>query len=151
MAPQTQSPTSLLGHRPACRHEGGGLLHHPSLLRRSTDRDPRPRCWHYSVVPLDRLPNWGWYDICSHLKCTRCGSVGWVDPRPNWSEVIDYQRGFLFALVHHLLTELCRMSISDELAKLIPIGEENAVPGLLLWKQLKMWSATQTLHPFQRP
>jgi hypothetical protein len=32
------------------------------------DRDPR-RCWHYAEVPLDGLPDWGWYD-----KCTRCGS-----------------------------------------------------------------------------
>jgi hypothetical protein len=33
-----------------------------------------PRCWHYAEVPLDGLPDWGWYDICAHLKCTRCGS-----------------------------------------------------------------------------
>jgi hypothetical protein len=38
------------------------------------------------------------------------------------------------------------MSISDELAKLIPIGEENAVSGLLLWKQLKMWSPMSIKH-----
>lgn len=38
------------------------------------------------------------------------------------------------------------MSISDELAKLIPIGEENAVSGLLLWKQLKMWSPASIKH-----
>ena len=29
-------------------------------------------------------------DILAHLKCTKCGSVGWVDPRPNWGEVINY-------------------------------------------------------------
>jgi hypothetical protein len=57
------------------------------------DRDPRPRCWHYSEVPLDRLPDWGWPDICAHFKCTKCGSVGWVDSRPNWCEVIDYGKG----------------------------------------------------------
>lgn len=55
-------------------------------------------------------------------------------------------KGHLFALVYHLLIELCRMSISDELAKLIPIGEENAVSGLLLWKQLKMWSPMSIKH-----
>jgi hypothetical protein len=44
-------------------------------------------------VPLDRLPDRGWYDICVHLKCTQCGSVGWIDPRPNWSEVINYGKG----------------------------------------------------------
>ena len=38
------------------------------------------------------------------------------------------------------------MSISDELARLIPIGEENAVSGLLLWQQLKMWSPMSIKH-----
>jgi putative ABC transport system substrate-binding protein len=28
--------------------------------------------------------------ILAHLKCTKCGSVAWVDPRPNWGEVINY-------------------------------------------------------------
>jgi hypothetical protein len=96
-------------------------------------------------VPLDRLPDWDWYDVLAHLKCTRCGSVNWVDPRPNWTEVI-IKKGHLFARVYHLLIELCRMSISDELAKLIPIGEKNAVSGLLLWKQLKMWSPASIKH-----
>ena len=32
------------------------------------------------------------------------------------------------------------MSISQELLKLVPISEENAVTGRLLWKQLGMWS-----------
>jgi hypothetical protein len=39
------------------------------------------------------LPDWPWYDICAHLKCTKCGSVGWVDPRPNWPEVINFNKG----------------------------------------------------------
>lgn len=51
-----------------------------------------PRCYHNAVVPLDRLPEWDWYDICAHLRCTRCNSVGYVDPRPNWSEVIDFNK-----------------------------------------------------------
>lgn len=51
------------------------------------------RCWHSATVPLDRLPDWDWYDICAHLKCTQCGNVGWVDPRPNWPEVINYGKG----------------------------------------------------------
>ena len=55
--------------------------------------DPRPRCWHNAAVPLDRLPDWDWRDICAHLKCTKCGSVDWVDPRPNWGEVIDFEKG----------------------------------------------------------
>lgn len=55
--------------------------------------DCNPRCWHWAAVPLDRLPDWDWYDICAHLKCMKCGSVGWVDPRPNWSEIIDFNKG----------------------------------------------------------
>jgi hypothetical protein len=51
------------------------------------------RCWHSAAVRLDDLPDWQWPDILAHLKCTNCGSVGWVDPRPNWGEVIDYNRG----------------------------------------------------------
>jgi hypothetical protein len=57
------------------------------------DGDPRERCWHYAEVSLDRLPDWDWRDICAHLRCTRCGSLEWVDPRPNWREVIDYEKG----------------------------------------------------------
>ncbi len=51
------------------------------------------RCWHQATVPLDSLPDWDWYDICAHLKCTKCGNVGWVDPRPNLPEVINYNKG----------------------------------------------------------
>lgn len=56
-------------------------------------RDPRPSCHHWAAVPLDRLPEWPWPGILAHLKCTKCGSVGWVDRRPNWSEVIDFNKG----------------------------------------------------------
>jgi hypothetical protein len=56
-------------------------------------RDSRPRCWHTAQLKLDDLPDWQWPDILAHLKCTNCGSVGWVDPRPNWGEVIDYEKG----------------------------------------------------------
>jgi hypothetical protein len=38
-------------------------------------RNPRPRCHHWAQVPLDRLPEWSWPDICAHLRCTACGSV----------------------------------------------------------------------------
>jgi hypothetical protein len=27
-----------------------------------------------------------------HLKCTKCGAMGYVDTRLNWSEVIDFHR-----------------------------------------------------------
>jgi hypothetical protein len=32
--------------------------------------------------------------MSAHITGARgAGSVGWVDPRPNWAEVIDYQKG----------------------------------------------------------
>jgi hypothetical protein len=52
-----------------------------------------PRWYHWSAKKHDDLPEWDWYDISAHLKCTQCGSVGWVDTRPNWSEVIDFNKG----------------------------------------------------------
>ena len=36
-------------------------------------RSPPPLL-HYAEVPLDILPDWDWYDVCAHLKYTRCGS-----------------------------------------------------------------------------
>jgi hypothetical protein len=42
-----------------------------------------PRCYHSAELRLDDLPDWDWYDICAHLKCSEWGSIGWVDPRPN--------------------------------------------------------------------
>jgi hypothetical protein len=41
---------------------------------------------------ISDLPEWGWYDISAHLKCTECGAVGYVDTRLNWSEVIDFNK-----------------------------------------------------------
>jgi DNA-binding PadR family transcriptional regulator len=38
------------------------------------------------------------------------------------------------------------MTISSALIDLVPIGEENAATGLLLWKQLGMWSPTSIKH-----
>ena len=38
------------------------------------------------------------------------------------------------------------MSLSRELIELVPIGEENAVTGRLLWRQLGMWSADSIKH-----
>jgi len=34
-----------------------------------------PRCWRSSAVPLDRLPNWGWYDSCKRCTPSSNGSV----------------------------------------------------------------------------
>jgi hypothetical protein len=56
------------------------------------DGDPRPRCWHSAEIRLDGSREWSWPDILTHLKCTKCGSVAWIDPRPNWTEVIDHER-----------------------------------------------------------
>jgi hypothetical protein len=56
-------------------------------------RPAGPRCHHSAALKLEDLPDWDWYDICAHLKCTECGSVGWVDPRPNWSDVVDFNKG----------------------------------------------------------
>jgi hypothetical protein len=51
------------------------------------------RCHHNGRIRLAELPPWDGYDISAHLKCTACGSVGWVDTRGDWSEVIDFNRG----------------------------------------------------------
>lgn len=51
------------------------------------------RCHHSGRLRLADLPQWDWYEISAHLKCTRCGSVGWVDMRLDWSEVIDFNKG----------------------------------------------------------
>jgi hypothetical protein len=36
---------------------------------------------------------WDWRDISAHLRCTRCGTVGYVDMRVDWSEVINFNNG----------------------------------------------------------
>ena len=42
------------------------------------------------------------------------------------------------------------MAISSHLLDLVPVDEENAVPGLLLWKQLNMWSPASIKHTLQQ-
>jgi hypothetical protein len=37
----------------------------------------------------DDLPEWDRQDISAHLRCTVCGTAGYVDMRLNWSEVIN--------------------------------------------------------------
>ena len=44
------------------------------------------------MLKLADLPDWQWQQISAHLKCTKCGAVGYVDTRPNWSDVIDFSR-----------------------------------------------------------
>jgi hypothetical protein len=45
------------------------------------------------MLRLSDLPDWDWRDISTHLKCTRCGTVGFVDTRVDWSEVINFNKG----------------------------------------------------------
>jgi len=51
------------------------------------------RCYHNARLSLDDLPEWGWRDISAHLRCTHCDTVGYVDTRPDWSEIIDFNKG----------------------------------------------------------
>lgn len=53
----------------------------------------RPRCQHNARLWLDDLPEWDWHDISAHLRCTQCGSVGYVDTRRDLGEVIDFNKG----------------------------------------------------------
>ena len=55
--------------------------------------DARKKCGHCGRLNLADLPEWDWRDISAHLKCTKCGTVGYVDTRLNWSEVIDFNKG----------------------------------------------------------
>ena len=50
-------------------------------------------CKHSASLKLEDLPDWDWSDISAHLRCTACGTVGYVDTRLNWSEVIDFNKG----------------------------------------------------------
>ncbi len=52
-----------------------------------------PVCGHYSMLKLADLPDWDWRDISAHLKCTKCGAIGYVDTRVDWSEVINFNKG----------------------------------------------------------
>jgi hypothetical protein len=51
-----------------------------------------PRCGHSAPLKLSDLPDWDWRDISAHLKCTKCGTAGYVDTRLNWSEVVNFDR-----------------------------------------------------------
>jgi hypothetical protein len=100
LASETRLAPSLLDGRHTHRCKGRRLQVDPDLLRRPPVGDQRPRCWHSAALNLDDLPDWQWPDILAHLKCTKCGSVGWVDSRPNWGEVIDYERSVSLMRLH---------------------------------------------------
>jgi hypothetical protein len=53
----------------------------------------RPTCRHNARLSLDELPQWDWSDISAHLRCTECGSVGYVDTRADLSEIINFSKG----------------------------------------------------------
>jgi len=55
--------------------------------------ETRIKCGHCGRLNLADPPEWDWYDISAHLKCTKCGTVGYVDTRLDWSEVIDFNKG----------------------------------------------------------
>jgi hypothetical protein len=57
------------------------------------------------------------------------------------------QRAFSTILIHW--SSFIPMAIASDLLELVPIGEENAAPGLLLWKQLDMWSPAGIKHNLQ--
>jgi hypothetical protein len=65
VAMKTTLAIPILNRRMAVRHENGGLQNHPYL----GDMPNGEHCWHSATVPLDRLPDWDWYDTCAHLKC----------------------------------------------------------------------------------
>ncbi len=56
------------------------------------DRDPRPRCWHNARLKVDDLPERDWYDICAHLNARNVVALDGL-MRPNWSEVINFNKG----------------------------------------------------------
>jgi hypothetical protein len=48
---------------------------------------------HCGRLPLANLPNWDWREISAHFRCTKCGTVGYVDRRMDWGDVIDFNKG----------------------------------------------------------
>jgi hypothetical protein len=90
LASKTRFPIAVLVWRLAFQSEIRRLQKHSGILRRPAQG---PRCHHWSSKKLDDLPEWDWYDISAHLKCTQCGSVGWVDTRPNWPDIVNFNKG----------------------------------------------------------
>jgi hypothetical protein len=38
-------------------------------------------CGHCGSLMLKDLPDWDWFQISAHLRCTKCGTVGYLDTR----------------------------------------------------------------------
>ena len=47
------------------------------------------RCHDNGRLSLSDLPDWDWYDISAHLRCT--STVGVVNTRVDWTEVINFK------------------------------------------------------------
>jgi hypothetical protein len=69
------------------------VIMYGSNARKISARMIPPVCGHNAMLKFADLPDWTWQDISAHLKCTKCGAVGYVDTRVNWSEVIDFNKG----------------------------------------------------------
>jgi hypothetical protein len=54
--------------------------------------EPGPRCWHKAALRLDDLPDLSWCEIGARLRCTECGSLGYVSMQVDWGEVIDFSK-----------------------------------------------------------
>jgi hypothetical protein len=46
---------------------------------------------HCGRLPLKDLPEWDWREISAHSRCSKCGTVGYVDTRMDLSEVTPAQ------------------------------------------------------------
>jgi hypothetical protein len=51
------------------------------------------RCQHSGRLSLADLPDWDWYDISAHLRCTECGAVDWVATPPRLERGDRFQQG----------------------------------------------------------
>jgi hypothetical protein len=95
--PWRQKPVSWLGYwsgkTPSQTKADGFKTIIVYCLGPANARTTRENCHHNGHLKLDDLPNWDWYDISAHLKCTQCGAIGYVDTRLNWSEVINFNKG----------------------------------------------------------
>jgi hypothetical protein len=91
LAPKSRKPSSLL-EGPHEREAGFKtiLVYCVGPARAASYHE---NCHHYGRLRLDDLPDWDWRDISAHLKCIKCGTVGYVDARQDWSEVINFNKG----------------------------------------------------------
>jgi hypothetical protein len=58
-----------------------------------TPRSYHDRCHHHGRLRLCKLPDWDWRYISARLRCIKCGTVGFVDTRLDWTEVINFNKG----------------------------------------------------------